>query len=88
MLLSFKETGSYVEAELQNVGIKAGASATLSVPVTFPGDGVYAMQLTSKRQSDTYGTFVSALDAATSPVCYKIGVGVASVAAVKAPKSA
>lgn len=81
-----KETGSYVEAELQNVGIKAGASATLSVPVTFPGDGVYAMQLTSKRQSDTYGTFVSALDAATSPVCYKIGVGVASVAAVKAPK--
>ena len=81
-----KETGSYVEAELANVAIKAGASATLNVPVTFPGNGVYAMQLTSKRTTDTYGTFVSALDAATSPVCYKIGVGVASVANVKVAK--
>lgn len=78
-----KESGSYIEVEVQNVAIGAGANVSVNIPVTFPENGTYEMQITSLPASAQYATFVSAPDGA--PVCYKVGVGEASVAKVETP---
>lgn len=80
-----EKDGKYMEVEVSNVEIAANGESTVSVPVTFPENGVYAMQIsatppsTSSNMMET--SFVTAPNGA--PFVCNIGVGVASVSPVK-----
>jgi len=81
-----EKSGKYIEVEIPDVTIKAGESATVAVPVTFPENGVYTMQMNATSQQSVAAekvgtTYVTAPNG--SPLCYRIGVGESSVAAVK-----
>ena len=45
-----EKSGKYIEVEIPDVTIKAGESATVAVPVTFPENGVYTMQMNATSQ--------------------------------------
>lgn len=81
-----EKSGKYIEVEIPDVTIKAGESATVAVPVTFPENGVYTMQMNATSQQSVAAekvgtTYVTAPNG--SPLGYRIGVGKSSVAAVK-----
>ena len=81
-----EKSGKYIEVEIPDVTIKAGESATVAVPVTFPENGVYTMQMNATSQqpvgAEKVGTtYVTAPNG--SPLGYRIGVGESSVSAVK-----
>lgn len=81
-----EKSGKYIEVEIPDVTIKAGESATVAVPVTFPENGVYTMQMNATSQQSVAAekvgtTYVTAPNG--SPLGYRIGVGESSVAAVK-----
>lgn len=81
-----EKSGKYIEVEIPDVTIKAGESATVAVPVTFPENGVYTMQMNATSQQSVAAekvgtTYVTAPNG--SPLGYRIGVGESSVSAVK-----
>lgn len=85
-----EETGKYIEVEVPNVALTAGATTTVTVPVTFPENGVYTMQMNATPASTSSDVVATAYVTAPSgaPVGYRIGVGEASVKDVQivAPK--
>lgn len=85
-----EETGKYLEVEVPNVALTAGATTTVTVPVTFPENGVYTMQMNATPASASTDVVATAYVTAPSgaPVGYRIGVGEASVKDVQiaAPK--
>ena len=81
-----EKSGKYIEVEIPDVTIKAGESTTVAVPVTFPENGVYTMQMNATSQQSVAAekvgtTYVTAPNG--SPLGYRIGVGESSVSAVK-----
>lgn len=81
-----EKSGKYIEVEIPDVTIKVGESATVAVPVTFPENGVYTMQMNATSQQSVAAekvgtTYVTAPNG--SPLGYRIGVGESSVSAVK-----
>lgn len=80
-----EKDGKYMEVEVSNVEIAANGESTVSVPVTFPENGVYAMQISATPPSTGSNametSFVTAPNGA--PFVCNIGVGVASVSTVK-----
>lgn len=82
-----KENGKYIEKTFENQSLKAGESTTVEVPVTFPEEGIYDMQLFAKQNPGysmmTFNTFVT--DTYRQPLNMRIGVGTSGVNTVQAP---
>ncbi len=79
-----EETGKYIEVEIPGIEIKSGSVATVTVPVTFPENGVYTMQMNATPASASSNVMATAYVTAPNgaPVGYRIGVGEASVKSV------